>query len=155
MPTTIKNPQANAVIKRMHLTFAKNIRTNVFEMDTWEQDTDNLVHNCVYVLRPTISSNSKYVPGTLPFEMDMIFRQKIIVDWEELKQLRKKQHIANNIKKNRLRREHNYKVGDLVLIIMKSYERNKKPKISKFAEGSYKVLKVFKKWCPKNYKGQI
>ena len=54
----------------------------------------------------------------------MIFRQKIIVDWEELKQLRKEQHIANNIKENRHRREHQYKTGDLVLIIMKSYERN-------------------------------
>ena len=74
----------------------------------------------------------------------MIFRQKIIVDWEELKQLRKKQHIANNIKENRNRREHKYKTGDLVLIIMKSYERAKKPKISEFAEGPYKVLRVHK-----------
>ena len=74
----------------------------------------------------------------------MLFRQKIIVDWEELKQLRKKQHLANNIKENRHRREHKYKVGDLVLIIMKSYERSKKPKISEFAEGLYKVLRVHK-----------
>ena len=144
MPTTIKNPQANAVIERIHLTFANNVRTMVFEIDTWKQETDNLVQSCAYALRSTVPSSSHYAPGTLAFGMDMIFRQKIIVDWEELKQLRKKQHIANNIKENRLRREHNYKEGDLVLIIMKSYERNKKPKISKFVEGSYKVLKVFK-----------
>ena len=144
MPTTIKNLQANALVERMHLTFANNVRTKVFEIDTWEQDADNLVQSCAYALRSTVPSNSNYAPGTLAFGMDMIFRQKIIVDWEELKQLRKKQHIANNIKENRHRREHQYKTGDLVLIIMKSYERNKKPKISQFAEGPYKVLKVHK-----------
>ena len=90
MPTTIKNPQANAVVERMHLTFANNVRTKVFDIDTWEQDTDNLVQSCAYALRSTVPSNSHYAPGTLVFGMDMIFRQKIIVDWEELKKLRKK-----------------------------------------------------------------
>ena len=144
MPTTIKNPQANALVERMHLTFANNVRTKVFEIDTWEQEVDTLVQSCAYALRSTVPSNSKYAPGTLAFGMDMLFRQKIIVDWEELKQLRRKQHIANNIKENRNRREHKYKVGDLVLIIMKSYERSKQPKISEFAEGPYKVLRVHK-----------
>ena len=37
MPTTIKNPQANALVERMHLTFANNVRTKVFDIDTWEQ----------------------------------------------------------------------------------------------------------------------
>ena len=95
----------------MHLTFANNVRTKVFEIDTWEQEADDLVQVCAYALRLTVPSNSNYAPGTLAFGMDMIFRQKIIVDWEELKQLRKKQHIANNIKENRLRREHKYKEG--------------------------------------------
>ena len=143
-PTTIKNSQANALVERMHLTFANNVRTKVFEIDTWEQEADDLVQACAYALRSTVPSNSNYAPGTLAFGMDMIFRQKIIVDWEELKQLRKKRHIAKNIKENRHRREHTYKAGDLVLIIMRSYERGKKPKISEFAEGPYKVLRVYK-----------
>ena len=104
MPTTIKNPQANGIVERMHLTFANNVRTKVFDIDTWEQDTDHLVQSCAYALRSNVPSNSHYAPGTLAFGIEMIFRQKIIVDWEELKKLRQKQHITNNIKENRLRR---------------------------------------------------
>ena len=44
---------------------------------------------------------------------------------------------------NRNRWEHKYKEGGLVLIVILLYERGTKPKISKFAEGPYKVLKVF------------
>ena len=54
-----------------------------------------------------------------------------------------KQQVAKNITENRNRGEHNYKQGDLVLIIMKSYERGKKPKLATLAEGPYKVLNVF------------
>ena len=50
-PTTIKNPQANALVERMHLTFANNVRTKVFEIDTWEQEADTLVQSCAYALR--------------------------------------------------------------------------------------------------------
>ena len=85
MPTTVMNPQANALVERMHLTFANNVRTKVFELDTWEQEADVLVQSCAYALRSTVPSNSKYAPGTLAFGMEMLSRQKIIVDWEELK----------------------------------------------------------------------
>ena len=38
---------------------------------------------------------------------------------------------------------------------MKSYERNKKPKISKFAEASYKVSKVFKNGTLRILRGEF
>ena len=72
----------------------------------------------------------------------MLYREKIKIDWELHKREKVKQHIANNIKENRNRRPHKYKVGDEVLIIMKPYEKGKKPKVSKHAEGPYKVVKV-------------
>ena len=34
-------------------------------------------------------------------------------------------------------------MGDELFIIMKSYEKNKRPKLSKHAEGPYKLVKVF------------
>ena len=141
-PTTVKNPQANALVERMHLTLANQLRVKVFEEDTWVEDTDHLVQSCAWALRTTVPSTVPHAPGTLAFGMDMIYRHKIMVDWELLKRERVKQHVANNIKENRNRREHKYKKGDLVLIIMQPYERGKKPKISRFTEGPYKVLKV-------------
>ena len=114
-----------------------------------------MVQSCAYALRSTVPSNSHYAPGIFAFGMDMVFRQKIIVDWEKVKKPRQKQHIANNIKENRLRREHKYKEGDLALIIMKSHEINKKSKISKLAEGPYKVLKVFKNGTLRIMRGEF
>ena len=141
-PTTVKNPQAQAAVERMHLILANQLRVRVLEEDTWLDDADLILQNCAWALRTTVPSNVPHAPGTLAFGMDMIYRNQIKVDWELLKRERVKQHIANNIKENRSRREHKYKSGDLVLIVMLPYERGRKPKISKFAEGPYKVLKV-------------
>ena len=98
---------------------------------------------CTWVLRTTVPANMHYAPGTLAFGMDMIYRHKIQIDRELIKSERVMQHIAHNIKENRNRRPHKYKEGDLVLITMLPYERNKRPKVSKNAEGAYKVIKVF------------
>ena len=61
--------------------------------------------------------NILYSPAWLVFGMDMIFRQKIIIDWEQVKQLHRQQATQNNEKENRHRIEHDFKVGDLVLVV--------------------------------------
>ena len=127
----------------MHLTLANQLRIKVLDEDSWTEEADFIVQSCAWALRTTVPANVPHAPGTLAYGMDMIYRQQIKIDWEFLKRKRVKQHIANNLKENRNRREHKYKEGDLVLIVMLPYERGKKPKISKFAEGPYKVLKVF------------
>ena len=60
-----------------------------------------------------------------------------------LKEQRRVQALANNKKKNKKRLKHKYKVGDKVLIVLKPYERAKKPKISPPTEGPYKITKVY------------
>ena len=73
----------------------------------------------------------------------MILRQKVIVDWELEKQRKIKFTKENNEKENSKRREHEYKVGDLVLLVTPQYERRKQPKISSPTEGPYEILRVF------------
>ena len=53
-----------------------------------------------------------------------------------------RQAIANNAKENRKRLEHEYQIGDLVLIVDKPYERNKKAKLSTPTEGPYEIIQV-------------
>ena len=79
-PTTIKNPQANALVERMYLLFANQLRAKIFEEDTWVEDTDYLVEVCAWALRTTVPSNVPNAPGTFAFSMDMIYRQSIMVD---------------------------------------------------------------------------
>ena len=75
--------------------------------------------------------------------MDMIFRQKAKIDWALIKKQRREQSAANNKKENRGRREHTYKVGDLVLIVEKPYERTRKGKLSSPTEGPYEIIRVY------------
>lgn len=84
-----------------------------------------------------------YNPSQLTFGMDMIFRQKIKVDWQLLKEQRQCQAIANNAKENKTCLQHEYKVGDLVLIVEKSYERAKKAKLSSPTQGPYEIIRVY------------
>jgi len=60
----------------------------------------------------------------------MIFRQRVKIDWEMLKQKRSQQAVANNTKENKKRVEHEYKVGDMAILLIPPYERSKQAKIS-------------------------
>ena len=44
-PTTVKNPTANGIVERLHLTLADQLRTRVFEED-WHQDVNLLAQTC-------------------------------------------------------------------------------------------------------------
>ena len=75
-----------------------------------------MMQHCAWILRTTVPANMHHAPGTFVYGMDVLYRHKIQIDWELHKRERIKQHIANNIKENRTRRPHKYKVGDMVLI---------------------------------------
>ena len=113
-PTTVKNPQAQGVVKRMHLVVGDALRTTVFQED-FEGDLDTMVQACAWSLRTTVPSSSPYSPAHLAFGCDMIFRHRVKIDWEMLKQKRSQQALANNTKENKKRVEHEYQVGDFAI----------------------------------------
>ena len=86
-PTTVKNPTANAIVERIQGTLGEQLRSTIFESD-WEEDVDTLIQACAYALRTTAPSNEPYSPAQLTFGCDMLFRRKIIIDWERLKAIR-------------------------------------------------------------------
>ena len=142
-PTTVKNPQAQALVERVHLTMGDQLRIQTYSINSWEDDVELLVQATAFAVRATVPSNIPYSPSQLVFGMDMVMRQPINVDWNKLKQQRTQQAIANNTKENKNRLEHEYKVGDLVLIVEKPYERAKKSKLSSPTEGPYEIIKVY------------
>ena len=88
-------------------------------------------------------SNTPHSPGQLIFGVDMIFCQKIKIDWALLKKWQCDQALTNNKKDNRTGRTHTYKVGDLVLIVEKAYEQARTGKLSSPTEGPYQILAVY------------
>ena len=57
-PTTVKNPQAQALVEIMHHTLTNQLQVRVLEEDTWIEDTDFMMQNCAWVLvRTTVPAN--------------------------------------------------------------------------------------------------
>ncbi len=142
-PTTVKNPQANSVIERLHLTLGDQLRCTTFKGSNFLDDVNLTVQACAYAARAAVPSNSPYSPAQLAFGMDMLFRQRVIIDWEKIKVLRQEQAIANNTKENKKRIDHEYHVGDLVLIVTPTSERRKQCKLSSPTEGPYAITRVY------------
>ena len=90
-----------------------------------------------------VPSNTPHNPSQLVFGMDMIFCQQAKIDWQLLKRQHRTQAIANNKKENKNRVPHDYKVGDLVLIVQKPYERKRKAKIDTPTEGPFPIIRTY------------
>jgi hypothetical protein len=142
-PTTVKNPTAQALVERLHLTLGDQLRVSIYLIDDWHEDVNHLLQACAWAIRTTSPSNSPYNPSQLAFGMDMIFRQQVKIDWQLLKLQRRRQAIANNKKENQTRIPHDYKVGDKVLIVQKKYERKTKAKLSSPTEGPFTITRVY------------
>ena len=136
-PKTVKNPTAQSLVERLRLTMGDQLRATVYSVDGWQDDVNTLIQAIAWALRTAVPSNAPYSPGQIACGMDMIMRLKCSVNWQLLKEKRRHQRIANNAKENKNRLVHQYNVGDLVLIVDKSYERAKKAKLSSPTEGPY------------------
>ena len=117
VPTTVKNPQADAIVERMHQSISTMIAIILRETPPLKyEDVSNLVlRKCMaaqYAIRTTINMTLKHTPGELAFGRDMILSVPSKIDWEHLFQ--RKQNVisqTNNVKENQKRKEFDYKVG--------------------------------------------
>lgn len=95
-PTTVKNPCANSVAERVHLTMTDMSRTQEFSRHDWFE------------------------------VMDQLLQSVIIMDWEYLKDKHRKSSRIANESENKSRPEKVYKKGDKVLIVLDRMDRGAK-----------------------------
>jgi hypothetical protein len=85
--TTVKNPTASALVECLHSTFEDQLQTKILGKD-FVREVDYLILIALLSNRVTTSSNCAYSPSQLAYGVDMIFRQKVLIDWVALKQVR-------------------------------------------------------------------
>ena len=90
-PTTIYNPQANAVCEWLHQTVANILRTILDEherrtIQEAEQLIDNVLSTRIHVTRCAISRSIGTSPGALISRRDMLLDLPIIVDLYQIQQ---------------------------------------------------------------------
>ena len=98
-PDAVKNHEENAIIERLHLTLANDLRMSVFEGDNWWLEVEHTLQTIDWAFRTTIPSTLPHSPGALAFNHDMIMQTKVKGDWELIKKLSLNNMIKKIIKK--------------------------------------------------------
>ena len=117
-PTSIKNPQANAILERVHQTIMAMLRTADLDMaDTVsESDIADFLTNAAWAVRSTYHTVLKTSPGAAIFGRDMLFDVPFIADWSKIGEYRQKQTDKNTRRENDTRIDWDYQPGDKVLL---------------------------------------
>ena len=122
IPTTVKNPQANAIAERTHLIIGDMVRTNVEDLNIANMRDANMMIDTVLAsvrlgLRATVHTTLGVSPGAAVFQRDMLLNIPVTVDWEMVRQRRRAKITYNNERENARRRSKDYQIGEQVLVI--------------------------------------
>jgi Reverse transcriptase (RNA-dependent DNA polymerase)./Integrase core domain. len=124
-PTTVKNPQANAIVERAHLTMASMLRTMVLETTNGNrrllpQDIDDFVSTALActqrAINATVHSITKESPGAFIFQRDMLLPIQSFANWELARAKRSENNVKNLFSENQRRRPFDWQPGMNVLL---------------------------------------
>jgi hypothetical protein len=88
-PTSVKNPQANALLERIHAVLGNMLRTSKLNMaeTVKASDIDVFLSNAAWAVCSTYHSVLKASPGAAIFGRDMLFDILFIADWQKLENI--------------------------------------------------------------------
>ena len=102
-PTTIKNPQANAILERIHQVVTNMMRTSSLDMQ--ETCTPNMIDDFIVNVGWAICSTHHTALGSTPgaaiFNQDMLFDIPYIADWSKIGKRRQQQVDRSNTIENK------------------------------------------------------
>jgi hypothetical protein len=151
--TSIKNPQANSTLERVHAVVANMLRTyNLDEivLDSYDPFGEYLA-GIAWAIRSTYHTVMEATPGQLVFGRDMIYNLKSITDYERLRARKEKYIKLANEMENKNRVDHDYKIGDKVLLYRDGILR----KAESPTEGPYTIIEVYSNGTVKIQRGIV
>jgi hypothetical protein len=117
-PITVRNPQANAIVERVHQVIGDIICT--FELENnYLDDNDpwkGILSATAFAVRSTFHTTLQNTPGQLVFVGDMILNVKHEANWEYIPARKQNIILKNNKAENAKRIPHTYNIRDKVLL---------------------------------------
>ena len=155
-PTTIKNPQANAILERVHGVVGDMMRTSgLNNQETVTADLiDEFLTNAAWAIRSTHHSVLDASPGQAIFGRDMLFDIPFLCDWSEIGRRRQKLVERSNARENKKRVPFDYEVGQKALII-KATDGSHLPKPEDVHEGPFEVTQVYTNGTVRLQRGSV
>jgi hypothetical protein len=129
-PTTVKNPQANAICERMHQAVGNHL-------DDAHLLIDSALANAMYAMRATFHSGLMTTPGALSFSRDMVMNIPFVADLTLIRENRQRLIDERAIRSNARRHSYDYQPGQEVLKLV-----YKPDKLEPRAQGPYDILAV-------------
>ena len=108
----------NTVLERIHQVLGNLVRN--FNIDQTYVDEDDpwsgILAAAAFEIHQTTNSKKCYIPGQFIFGHDIILPINQLVYWGSLRQQKQTQINKDNTRENRDRVDHDYKVGDNVML---------------------------------------
>ncbi len=116
--TSIKNPQVNAILERIHTVFTNMLRTAKLDMAKLVDacDIDIFLADAAWAIRSTHHTVLKASPGAEILGQDMIFDIPFIADWKKIGEHRQRLTDLNTAHENIGRIDYDCKVGHKKLV---------------------------------------
>jgi hypothetical protein len=124
-PTTAKNPQANAMVERIHLVIQNMLRTKDLNNHIYDYHDPfgEILSSVAWAVRSSYHTIKQATPAQLVFGRDMIMPIVYSANWKSLTDRRQKQIDKDNKRENSKRIPHDYNIGDRVYIIKDGINR--------------------------------
>ena len=139
-PTTIKNPQANSILERVHQVVANMLRCkNIPDLTVNTEDPwTDILSSVAFAIRSTHHSTLDATPAQLIYGRDMILPIQHVAEWEYIRTRKQKTIDKANVRENKSRVDYDYSIHDKILITNKDIQR----KLDSPTKGPFLVEKV-------------
>ncbi|KAE9335414.1 hypothetical protein PF008_g13507 [Phytophthora fragariae] len=148
LPTTTRNPQANAVIERVHRVIGEKMRTKDIQT---QGDWADFLNNTVVAIRTSNHSMLKASPAQPAFSRDMLVDVAHTTDWTAEHRRKVEQVRAHNECENQGRAKWTYRPGFHVLM---RRDAGIQGKIQLLFDGPFEVSAVQEYGTPTLAKGR-
>ncbi len=117
-PTTINNPQANAILERLHQVLGQMLCFSELNMakTITPDDINVFLDNAAWAICSTYHTVLKASPGAVVFGRDMLFNIPFIADWNKIGDYRQRQTDLDTARINSKQVDYDYKDGKKVLV---------------------------------------
>ena len=133
--TTIKNPQSNSPVERIHQVIhhmftTKNLKEQTFDyIDPFGQ----ILSSVAWAIRASYNSATDATPAQLVFSRDMLFNISTLVNWKALALNKQKSVDRANLRENCGRVDYDYQVGQRVYVVRDGiFRKLESPKFGPF-----------------------
>lgn len=116
-PITVRNPQANAIIERIHQTIGNILRTFELQHASETEEIDGILAATMFAIRATYHTTLKATPAQLIFGRDAILNTKFEANWQMIRHQKQRRINKNNKAENDKRKPYEYSIGQKVMIL--------------------------------------